>query len=235
MASRKEQKERARQARLDAEREAQLASKRAARRRLIGGVSLVLVAAVAGGAAIGLSQKTKRDKAEARTAAIANDTLPGIQATPPPWDPEYSEMAARIEKLDFPPGGDESYHVHSLLTVYVDGKKVDVPTDIGVDSSSSTMASLHTHDTSGVIHIESSRPFPFRLGDLFGVWGVQFTADSLGAYVPYKEERVWVYVNGKRVTQGPNYKIKAKDNVVVAYGAADSFPKLPPASALDDL
>jgi hypothetical protein len=39
---------------------------------------------------------------------------------------------------------------------------------------------IHTHDTSGIVHIESPTVRPFTLGQFFDVWGVRFTSDCIG-------------------------------------------------------
>jgi hypothetical protein len=97
------------------------------------------------------------------------------------------------------------------------------------------LSPLHTHDTSGVIHIEAAREFPFRLADVFAVWGVVFTDDQLGAYANNGQETVQVYVNGRPVADPVHYLIQAHDNIVVAYGVPGSFPTEPPTDALQGL
>ena len=166
------------------------------------------------------------------TVASGNE---GVQATKPPWPPEYEHLEQRLEALNFPPVGDESYHIHALLHVYVDGQPVTVPANIGLDSAQGIEASMHTHDTSGVIHMEAAHSYPFTLGDFFRVWGVKFSSTQLGAYTNSGSKTVQVYVNGHRIDDPASYVLKAHDNIVVAYGKPDSFPKEPPAAALNGL
>ena len=45
-------------------------------------------------------------------------------------------------------------HIHAHLTIVVQGKPVTIPT-IGVDMDTMTAAPIHTHDTSGTLHIET--------------------------------------------------------------------------------
>ena len=59
---------------------------------------------------------------------------------------------------------DVIFHIHANLEVYTDGKKQTVPSQIGIDQTHQLLASLHTHDTSGVIHMEAVQPYPFKLG-----------------------------------------------------------------------
>lgn len=153
--------------------------------------------------------------------------------TEAPWPPQPAGLRQRVEAAGFPPVGDESFHVHALLSVYVDGEKVPVPANIGIDPSSGYHSPLHTHTPDGVIHFEADDPAPFTLQQVFAMWGVEFTRDRLGAYTSNGDERIHVYVNGG-VVAGPGHEIREGDNIVVAYGKAGSFPTEPPADALQD-
>ncbi|MBJ7354318.1 MAG: hypothetical protein JHC98_05790 [Thermoleophilaceae bacterium] len=192
----------------------------------------MLVAIAAG---LALNKTSRADDAVERNATLSRDNLPGLQETTPPWPPEYTKLADRIAQLKLPLSGDESYHFHVLVSVYIDGKREEVPQDIGIEPGASTMSPIHTHDAKGVVHIEASEKFPFRLGDVFGVWGVPLTSTTIGGYQASGGESVYVYVNGKRMSQNSSYKLKDRDNVVVGYGTATSFPHEPPSGELDSI
>jgi hypothetical protein len=68
-----------------------------------------------------------------------------------------------------------AYHVHAHLFIYLDGVGRPVPALIGIPGGQSGFAScyywLHTHDQSGIIHIESPDRRTFTLGQFFDVWG----------------------------------------------------------------
>lgn len=155
---------------------------------------------------------------------VGSGASAGLQTTKAPWTPEYSGLQTRLAALSLPAGMDGAYHVHAALRVYVNGKQVPVRTNIGIEPEASSLASLHTHDTSGVIHIESSEQYPFTLGQFFTIWGVKFTSSQLGSYVAGAGSVLAVYVNGKPVSNPLGYVMKAHDNIVVAYGKPGSFP-----------
>jgi hypothetical protein len=161
--------------------------------------------------------------------------LPGLQRTPAPWAPEYAHLPDRVAALGLPPVSDVVYHVHALLHVYVDGRPIPVPADVGIDFGRGYIASLHTHDETGVIHVEATRPYPFRLSDFFAVWGVAFGRDRLGGYRSRGARRVWVFVNGRPVVDPVHYVMRRHDDIVVAYGRAGSFPRRPSTAALAGL
>lgn len=73
-------------------------------------------------------------------------------------------------------------HIHPRLSMTVDGQDTAVPKNIGIDSSlwkdrsldqygMQGMSPLHTHDTSGTIHVESNERRDFTLGEFLDVWG----------------------------------------------------------------
>lgn len=151
----------------------------------------------------------------------------------PPWAPQSDNLVERVEAAGVPPIGDEAYHVHALLSVFVEGEQVPVPTIIGIDQSSGLHSPLHAHTPDGVIHFEADDPSPFTLQQVFTMWGVDFGADRLGAYTPKDGNQIYVYVNGTPVNDPASYEIEDGDNVVVAHGTDGSFPTQPPADALD--
>jgi hypothetical protein len=160
---------------------------------------------------------------------------PGIAATAPPWKPEYAHLKQRIARLKLPLVGKEQFHSHALLHVYNEGRLVELPPNIGIDRANDAYAPLHTHDPTGIVHMESERPFKFNLGMFFAIWGVRFGNNSLGSLQNDGDKRMHVYVNGKPVSDPVHYVLQDNDNVVVAYGTADSFPKNPDARALENV
>lgn len=158
--------------------------------------------------------------------------VPAPLRTEPPWQPQTAGLRERVEEAGFPPVGDESYHVHALLSVYVDGKQVLVPSNIGIDQKSGYHSPLHTHTPDGVIHFEADDPSAFTIQQVFLMWGVDLDKNRLGAYVPDGSKQIHVYVNGEVIADPATYEVQDGDNIVVAYGEKDSFPTEPPTDAL---
>jgi hypothetical protein len=158
---------------------------------------------------------------------------PGIVASAPPWKPQYAHMRERMQRFSVPPPGTEKFHHHAQLHVYQDGLLVPVPTHIGLAPTGP--AGLHTHAPGGVIHIESTKPFTPTLGAFFAIWGVPLGRDQVGSLKNDGAKRVYVFANGKPVSDPIGYRIHEGDNLVVAYGAANSFPKRPNVTLLRDV
>jgi hypothetical protein len=152
---------------------------------------------------------------------------PGLQVRQPPWPPEYEHLAQRLRQIDLPPGGSEKFHIHAMLHIYVNGLLVPLPANIGVDPAKHLESSLHTHDHTGIIHMEAAHPFNFTLGDFFSVWGVKLGPAQLGGLTGYGDDRLHFYLNGRPLSNPAAHVLHNKDSVVVGYGADSSFPHAP--------
>lgn len=90
-------------------------------------------------------------------------------------------------------------HVHSHLAIFNHGKQIQVPRGIGLAPvpPSGCLYWLHTHDASGIIHVEAPRlnapgGKPFALGMFFDIWGQPLTRTNVAGIVG----PVTAYVDG---------------------------------------
>lgn len=69
----------------------------------------------------------------------------------------------------------ETYHIHLHLSVFLNGDQLIVPDHVGIPTKAGTNTectyAIHTHDGSGMIHIEAAAPGSFTLGNFFHIWG----------------------------------------------------------------
>ncbi len=217
--TRKERREEARAKRQELERQQTLAAARKRRLSLIGGAIAVVAVAAVIAVVAGSGGGSKSPSSSGGSGATA-----GLQATPAPWAPEYNQLPTRLNALNLPVQSDVVYHVHTMLRVYVNGKQIAVPSQIGIDPQGQYIAPLHTHDTSGIIHLEANQVYPFTLGQVFTIWGVKFTDNQIGSYVSNGTSTLAAYANGKRIQDPVNYKMQPHDLIVVGYGTPGSFP-----------
>ncbi|WP_204082730.1 hypothetical protein [Asanoa ishikariensis] len=166
----------------------------------------------------------------------------GIPATPattaapgrtdqPPW-PAPFDAAAQVKDAGLPMLGTEGevVHIHAHLDVVANGQKVEVPALIGIDESTGQLSPLHTHDTTGVIHVESPVKAEFSLGQFFTEWDVSLSADHLGSLHTGDGKVLQAYVNGKQVQGDPAaIVLHAHDEIALVYGTAAQQAN-PPAS-----
>jgi len=131
--------------------------------------------------------------------------------------------------------------------VFIDGQPTVVPAGIGIGGDPNArvqkqngqtvaglvggscehpcISPLHTHDESGVLHVENDKDRQINLGQLFTEWGVRFTPDCVGGYCapdkPYK-----VYVDGKQFTgDASTIVLKNLEEIAIVIGTPP--PKIP--------
>jgi hypothetical protein len=170
--------------------------------------------------------------AAAALAAVASGSesrLPGLMTSKAPWPANNRALLhARLDAIGLPAlrAEGQRLHIHQHLDVVVRGRGYAIPAGIGIDYHERFISPLHTHDFSGIMHVESPKVRRFTLGQWFDVWGLRFSATSLGGYRTHGKERVWVFVNGKRWLGNPRQiTLKEHQEIVVAYGTFASIPK----------
>ncbi len=96
-------------------------------------------------------------------------------------------------------------HIHTHLTIFVNGKQRQIPAGIGIPGAVATQTSagpyveqgscfyyLHTHAADGIIHVESPVQRTYTLGEFFDEWGQPLSSSQVGP----ARGKVTVLVNG---------------------------------------
>jgi hypothetical protein len=173
----------------------------------------------------------------------ASAALPVPRTTQAPWSRPVDTLALsraaglKAERHEF-----FAYHVHAHLDVFVGGKRVRVPGGVGIDIADPgvqrgrlpdgsmayggirqcvrrCISPLHTHDDTGILHTESQRSHPNRLGQFFAEWRVRLTRSCIGGYC----RRMRVFVNGKRYAGDPRgIKLTDRKEIAIVVGKAPS-------------
>jgi hypothetical protein len=211
-----------------AQRRAELAAKQAAmarseqRRKWVwgGGVGVLVAIVVVGLVALFVHQNNK-DKTQAAASESASSQVGESNLLGPTWTGLKGQTidgvsSNQMEQL--------AYHIHAHLTIYINGKQMTVPYGIGIEQPWSTEADgdsefvnsgaafyyLHTHDTTGVIHIESPTTAQYNLGQFFAEWNQPLSTTQIGKYTG----SVIVYVNGAKYSGDPS-SIKLTSHEVI--------------------
>ena len=135
------------------------------------------------------------------------------------------ELSAQV------PGGNKTgneiiMHTHSGLNVTVNGKSLAVPNGVGINSTlwndhsldkygterkaitfgviSPAMSPLHTHDSSGIIHIESNEYRNYTLGDFLNIWGL-----------PLGGKEISLSINGNSTENYANHILNDMEEMVL--------------------
>jgi hypothetical protein len=143
------------------------------------------------------------------------------RTTNPPWDAP-ADASAAVAAAGLPMLGEEgsAVHIHAHLDVIVNGNPVQVPADIGVDDARQKISPLHSHDTTGVIHIESpNKNDTFTLGQFFAEWRVSLAADHIGGLTADDTHHLKAYINGTpRAGDPAGIVLTAHDEIALVYG-----------------
>ena len=115
------------------------------------------------------------------------------------------------------------FHIHAHLDIVINGQYFLVPAQTGITTR--CFYWLHTHDESGIIHIESPVNRAFTLGQFFDIWNKKLNNTQIFNYVANGKSPLNVYVNGTKVPNGANYrdiKLHAHDEIAIVYGTKPS-------------
>lgn len=127
---------------------------------------------------------------------------------PPPFDPNITALnyggtvgavywpdgststggtGADVDGVTCVPGMAVNYHVHAHLAIVNNGQWLALPQQIGIPANCDY--EMHTHDRTGIIHIEAPSAKAFTLGQFFDIWGQPLTSTNVagvtGAVVAY--------------------------------------------------
>jgi hypothetical protein len=122
-------------------------------------------------------------------------------------------------------------HIHSHVAIFYNGKQMQVPQFVGFapNLAGGCLYWIHTHDASGIIHIEAPDINPaqgapynyFALGMLFDIWGQPLTSDNVAGF----KGPVTAFVNGMKYDGDPRaIPLRAHQQVVLEVGT----PVVPP-------
>jgi hypothetical protein len=101
-------------------------------------------------------------------------------------------------------------HIHQRLKILVDGVEVKVPANIGI-TPDGRMRVIHTHDETGVIHVESPRCAEFTFGDFLKIWGKSLNSTCFDRYCG----KIRFTANGVEVIDPLNYVLRDRDELVL--------------------
>lgn len=177
------------------------------------GAGVLVLALIGALIALAMSKKSTG------TPAAATDTTPNALAQT--WDGLTGQT---VDGVSAQTQEQVAYHIHAHLAIYVNGVQKAVPAGIGIVKPWSVQGSgdsmfidggkqiyyLHTHDSSGVLHVESPTTKTYTLGQIFAEWNQPLSSSQVGP----ASGTVIVYVNGQKYTGDPS-KIELTPHEVI--------------------
>jgi hypothetical protein len=123
------------------------------------------------------------------------------------------------------PGEVLTRHEHAHLTILIRGQIKTVPAFVGITATQ--ICWLHTHDTSGIIHVEAGDSRTFTLGDFFAVWRQPLSQNAIDGDRAGDGESVRATVNQQLYTGAPEaIVLKDREDIVLQLGPP--FPQIAP-------
>ena len=107
------------------------------------------------------------------------------------------------------------FHIHPHLAIMMNGQQQEVPANTGIGFT--CMNAIHTHDTSGTLHVESPEQRDFTLSDFFAVWKKTFSKDQILDYKVDSSHIIKVTVDSAGVDTFENTVLRDKEQVVISY------------------
>jgi hypothetical protein len=166
---------------------------------------IVLIVLVTGGSSKGpgAAPTVANLKTEAIPASLHMVADPktnaGAEAIPTPIGPKLATLATaatgqEVDGVQCQAGEQLAYHVHSHLTIFVNGQARVIPYGVGIPGEQAVATGhgafvetgscfywLHTHAVDGIIHVESpSASIHFTLGQFFKEWGQPLSRTQIG-------------------------------------------------------
>lgn len=108
-------------------------------------------------------------------------------------------------------------HWHPKLSITIKGKNQEIPKDIGIGAIHQP---LHTHDSSGTIHMEMQGVVTkeeTRLGEFFRIWGKQFTSSCIFDKCNGEGGKLRMLVNGEENKEFDSYRMRDNDSIEIIY------------------
>jgi hypothetical protein len=197
---------------------------------VIGLVITVVVLLVGAALVIPMLVGRSTNTASKPTATPPSSTTRTSERTgDPSTSDESTSLSENAERAGIPVLDQEgtATHTHTMLRMTLDGEDLVVPPGIGIAAREGQIAAVHTHDDSGVLHVESPhRNDVYTIGQFLTLWGVGDTEEELCA----------TFADGPcTVTVGVVAPTRADETAFEDYGEMPTSPPIEAAGLATEL
>lgn len=111
--------------------------------------------------------------------------------------------------------GGISMHIHPKLSIFINGEAQEIPKNLGV--SQLCMRPMHTHDSSGTLHVEFPRKRDFTLSEFFQAWDKPFSQEQILDFGTGETHEIVLTVNGEKSEAYENLTLRDGDQIEIQY------------------
>lgn len=133
-------------------------------------------------------------------------------------DDKYNNVSKNISGITCDKTEHLVYHNHTMLVLKNNNQNVTIPAGIGIIPNNCIFW-LHTHDDSGIIHVESPSQTSFTLGQFLQVWDNFYNSPITEALLKNNTNDTIsiLFANGSNVNTAENAKdITIQNNAIIS-------------------
>ena len=110
-------------------------------------------------------------------------------------------------------------HYHVTLSIIIDGSNVEIPADTGIQDEfcPDGMRGIHTHDSTGKLHIETPDQENGTIGAFFAIWNQTFNQNQILDNQANSEFEIIMEVNGQQNNEYQHYLMHDGDQIEIRY------------------
>ena len=106
-------------------------------------------------------------------------------------------------------------HIHPELSITIKGEKMEIPANTGITGG--CMHPIHTHDDSGMLHLEFKTPRDVKVSEFFEMWGKRFDSECILDNCNGPDGTVKMKVNGQESTEFGNAVMRDHDQIEIVF------------------
>jgi len=107
------------------------------------------------------------------------------------------------------------FHIHPVLSITILGTPQILPDNVG--RTDTVLRPIHTHDSTGTLHVESPCVRDYTLGDFFSIWGQEFNSTCIMGHCNDGTHSVRMSVDGSPSDAFESLVLKDGQYIVISY------------------
>jgi hypothetical protein len=110
-------------------------------------------------------------------------------------------------------------HDHAVLKIFINGNEESIPGNVGIltdicNEDGEEMHAVHTHDSTGRLHIESNEDIDIPIGVFFDIWGHHFDETGIFEYRVNSTHELIMTVGGQQINLYDDYLLVDTSDII---------------------